>query len=295
MTKDQSMNYLDYTLPDYVIPQQQQQQHQPSLNVDFKAEISLMYPQQQQQQQPQQPSDQMPNYANILLPQSPDTFQCDDNNSYCTSPSSILSTASNHLQQQFPSPSPSPYQHASDSNASLANVVAMDTVTMDTNSFYPSFLPFDTPSVENGCTAVDDFIMTHTNNNGNNSNSNHSNSIGNHSGKKRKLDKVEKDDDKLNNSEIKRQIHIQSEQKRRAQIKDGFEDLRNELPSCLNKKMSKVALLHRTVQHIQHLKNTQMTILAELERLVGENDQLRKFQENVLQKQQQSMYSTSNS
>ncbi|OAD01300.1 helix-loop-helix DNA-binding domain-containing transcription factor, partial [Mucor lusitanicus CBS 277.49] len=72
--------------------------------------------------------------------------------------------------------------------------------------------------------------------------------------------------------EIKRQIHIQSEQKRRAQIKDGFEDLRNELPSCLNKKMSKVALLHRTVQHIQHLKNTQMTILAELERLVGEND-----------------------
>jgi hypothetical protein len=30
------------------------------------------------------------------------------------------------------------------------------------------------------------------------------------------------------------------------------------------------------VQHIQHLKNTQMTILAELERLVGENEQLRK-------------------
>lgn len=274
MTKDQSMNYLEYTLTDYVIPQQQQQQHQPSLNVDFKAEISLMYPQQQQQQQPQQQSDQMPNYANILLPQSPDTFQCDDN-SYCTSPSSILSTASNHLQQQFPSPSPSPYQHASDSNASLTNVVAMDTVTMDTNNFYPSFLPFDTPSVENSCTNVDDFIMTHTNNNDNINNGSNSNTMSNHSSKKRKFDKVEKDD-KLNNSEIKRQIHIQSEQKRRAQIKDGFEDLRNELPSCLNKKMSKVALLHRTVQHIQHLKNTQMTILAELERLVGENDQLRK-------------------
>ncbi|KAI9315021.1 hypothetical protein BX666DRAFT_1963246, partial [Dichotomocladium elegans] len=68
-------------------------------------------------------------------------------------------------------------------------------------------------------------------------------------------------------AELRRQIHIQSEQKRRAQIKDGFEDLRNELPACLNKKMSKVALLHRTVQHIQHLKATQMTILAELERL----------------------------
>ncbi|KAK4517420.1 Calcineurin subunit B [Mucor velutinosus] len=287
MAKDQSMNYLDYTLTDYVIPQQQQQQRQPSLNVDFKAELSLMYPQ-QQQQQPQQQSDQIPNYANILLPQSPDTFQCDDNNSYCTSPSSILSTASNHLQQQFPSPSPSPYQHASESNASLTNVVAMDTVSMDTNNFYHSFLPFNTP-VESSCTNVDDFIMTHTSYNGNNNSNNNDNSS-----KKRKFDKVEKDD-KLNNSEIKRQIHIQSEQKRRAQIKDGFEDLRNELPSCLNKKMSKVALLHRTVQHIQHLKNTQMTILAELERLVGENDQLRKFQENVLQKQQQSMFSTSSS
>lgn len=43
-----------------------------------------------------------------------------------------------------------------------------------------------------------------------------------------------------------RQIHIQSEQKRRAQIKDGFEDLRSELPACLNKKMSKVTLLHRS-------------------------------------------------
>lgn len=47
-------------------------------------------------------------------------------------------------------------------------------------------------------------------------------------------------------TELRRQIHIQSEQKRRAQIKDGFEDLRTELPACLNKKMSKVTLLHRS-------------------------------------------------
>ncbi|KAI8641700.1 hypothetical protein BD408DRAFT_203877 [Parasitella parasitica] len=276
MTKDHSINYLDYALTDYVIPQQvqpqQQQQHQ-QLNVLFKGEIDMMYQQPQQQQQ----SDQIPNYTNILLPQSPDALQCDDNNSYCTSPASMLSTASNHLQQQFPSPSPSPYQHASDNAVSPVNVVPMETITLDTNGFYPSFLPFDS-SVDTPCPNVDEFIATHTNNNTTNNS------------KKRKLDKVEKDD-KVNNSEMKRQIHIQSEQKRRAQIKDGFEDLRNELPSCLNKKMSKVALLHRTVQHIQHLKNTQMTILAELERLASENDQLRKFQENVLQKQQ-SMYST---
>ncbi|KAI7872347.1 hypothetical protein BDF14DRAFT_1752455 [Spinellus fusiger] len=96
----------------------------------------------------------------------------------------------------------------------------------------------------------------------------------------------------VSTAEMRRQIHIQSEQKRRAQIKDGFEDLRNELPTCLNKKMSKVALLHRTVQHIQHLKSTQMTILAELERLVHENEQLRTFQQGVLQKQaMENMYS----
>ncbi|KAG0733136.1 hypothetical protein G6F62_013955 [Rhizopus arrhizus] len=87
---------------------------------------------------------------------------------------------------------------------------------------------------------------------------------------------IKKQPKKKINSELKRQIHIQSEQKRRAQIKDGFDELRNELPTCLNKKMSKVALLHRTVQHIQHLKNTQTTILAELERLLAENERLRK-------------------
>ncbi|ORX60675.1 HLH-domain-containing protein [Hesseltinella vesiculosa] len=102
-------------------------------------------------------------------------------------------------------------------------------------------------------------------------------------------------DGNANTAEMRRQIHIQSEQKRRAQIKDGFEELRAELPACLNKKMSKVALLHRTVQHIQHLKSTQTTILAELERLVHENEQLRSFQQSVLQKQAlENMYSMGN-
>ncbi|KAG1462975.1 hypothetical protein G6F56_005394 [Rhizopus delemar] len=110
--------------------------------------------------------------------------------------------------------------------------------------------------------------------------------------KRSRKQKPEQDMADTNVSEMRRQIHIQSEQKRRAQIKDGFEDLRSELPACLNKKMSKVTLLHRTVQHIQHLKSTQMTILAELERLVQENEQLRSFQQGVLQKQAlENMYS----
>ncbi|KAI8073283.1 hypothetical protein BC940DRAFT_330001 [Gongronella butleri] len=85
--------------------------------------------------------------------------------------------------------------------------------------------------------------------------------------------------------EMRRQVHIQSEQKRRAQISDGFQELRQHLPGCVNKKMSKAALLHRTVQHLQHLKKNQTSLLAELERLVRENEQLNKFQESVLQKQ----------
>lgn len=85
--------------------------------------------------------------------------------------------------------------------------------------------------------------------------------------------------------ELRRQIHIQSEQKRRAQISDGFQELRQHLPGCINKKMSKAALLHRTVQHLQHLKKNQSALLVELERLVNENEHLKKFQDSMLQKQ----------
>jgi hypothetical protein len=57
---------------------------------------------------------------------------------------------------------------------------------------------------------------------------------------------LEEDLDGVSAAEMRRQIHIQSEQKRRAQIKDGFEELRQHLPGCVNKKMSKAALLHRS-------------------------------------------------
>lgn len=76
-------------------------------------------------------------------------------------------------------------------------------------------------------------------------------------------------------AELRRQVHIQSEQKRRAQIKDGFDVLRQYLPGCANKKMSKATLLHRTVQHLQHLKKNQTSILSEIERLVQENEKLK--------------------
>ncbi|KAI9254759.1 hypothetical protein EDC94DRAFT_618358 [Helicostylum pulchrum] len=95
------------------------------------------------------------------------------------------------------------------------------------------------------------------------------------------------DDEKLvdDSAEIRRQIHIQSEQKRRAQIKDGFDELRKHLPGCNNKKMSKAALLTRTVQQLQHLKGMQNELLSEVERLLQENEALKKFQHGVLQRQ----------
>ncbi|KAI8985884.1 hypothetical protein BDB01DRAFT_849728 [Pilobolus umbonatus] len=98
-------------------------------------------------------------------------------------------------------------------------------------------------------------------------------------------DEDKADDLQVSNAELRRQIHIQSEQKRRAQIKDGFDELRKHLPGCNNKKMSKAALLTRTVQQLQHLKGMQTELLSEVERLIQENEALKKFQHGILQRQ----------
>ncbi|ORX88991.1 HLH-domain-containing protein, partial [Basidiobolus meristosporus CBS 931.73] len=87
------------------------------------------------------------------------------------------------------------------------------------------------------------------------------------------------------NAEIRRQIHIQSEQKRRAQIKDGFEELKCHLPNCSNKKISKAAILYKTVQYLQHLKNIQIALIGQLEHMGAENERLKQFCDAALQKQ----------
>jgi hypothetical protein len=186
------------------------------------------------------------NSSIVITPESPDSFQYDDTTPHCTSPSSMLSNTSLNfsIQPSFPiTPTSSPYQHASDVAMSLLATRSSNNNTV-----------FTIPS-------TDDQQPPRPS---------------------PKQQPTEPHENARKNSELRRQIHIQSEQKRRAQIKDGFEDLRNELPSYLNKKMSKVALLHRTVPHIPHLKHTQMTILAELKRLADENEQLKKFQQDVL-------------
>ncbi|CAO3672329.1 hypothetical protein G6F70_005058 [Rhizopus microsporus] len=159
-------------------------------------------------------------------------------------------------------------------------------------SFYPEFLQYSKESFEQQADATNSNSCSRKQGPSKKRAREEDNKKEETSDKRSRKQKSDQDSTDTNVSELRRQIHIQSEQKRRAQIKDGFEDLRSELPACLNKKMSKVTLLHRTVQHIQHLKSTQMTILAELERLVQENEQLRSFQQSVLQKQAlENMYS----
>jgi len=90
-------------------------------------------------------------------------------------------------------------------------------------------------------------------------------------------------DSSLRIAEQRRQVHIQSEQKRRAQIKDGFEELRVQLPQCMTKKISKAQILSKTTQYIQQLKSSHFTLAQEVERLQAENERLRQFKDQVMQ------------
>ncbi|CAO3630828.1 unnamed protein product [Cunninghamella echinulata] len=145
-------------------------------------------------------------------------------------------------------------------------------------SFLPQFHQYSKESYENGRKKKQKRLNNNNNGNGRSSSSSSTSS-------KTSDDDSTDEDSAAAALELRRQIHIQSEQKRRAQISDGFQELRQHLPGCINKKMSKAALLHRTVQHLQHLKKNQSALLVELERLVNENDHLKKFQDSMLQKQ----------
>lgn len=58
-----------------------------------------------------------------------------------------------------------------------------------------------------------------------------------------------------------------------------------EYANFLCKILTPIFFCNVAVQHLQHLKRNQTSLLAELERMMAENEQLRKFQESVLQKQ----------
>ncbi|CAG8847808.1 34898_t:CDS:2, partial [Gigaspora margarita] len=60
------------------------------------------------------------------------------------------------------------------------------------------------------------------------------------------VDNDNKNKTTLSHAELRRQLHIKSEQKRRAEIKDAFEELRKHLPDTYtDRKMSKSVLLQK--------------------------------------------------
>jgi len=95
------------------------------------------------------------------------------------------------------------------------------------------------------------------------------------------------DDDRDQQSELRRQVHIQSEQRRRAQIKDGFEDLRMLIPQCSgNRKVSKAVILSHAVTHIEQLHQSQEQLKLEVQRLQRDNEQIKALLEGLAIRQQ---------
>ena len=81
--------------------------------------------------------------------------------------------------------------------------------------------------------------------------------------------------DKTQYKEHRRVCHINAEQKRRCNIKNGFDTLRQILPSVsqnTNTKISKAAMLAKAAEHIRHLKHDLHTKMEECEHYKGEID-----------------------
>ena len=75
-------------------------------------------------------------------------------------------------------------------------------------------------------------------------------------------------------AEIRRQMHIQCEQKRRSQIKYGFEELKAHLPGFKHKKLSKAMILQKSIEFIGQIKREHQMMIQEMEILRAENARL---------------------
>ncbi|CAG8466068.1 25170_t:CDS:2 [Gigaspora margarita] len=72
----------------------------------------------------------------------------------------------------------------------------------------------------------------------------------------------------MSHAEFRHQIHVQSEQKQRAEIKDNFEELHRQLPSTYSLcKMSKAALLQKAVSHLKNQSLKKSLLIDEINRL----------------------------
>ncbi|KNC77872.1 hypothetical protein SARC_09682 [Sphaeroforma arctica JP610] len=84
--------------------------------------------------------------------------------------------------------------------------------------------------------------------------------------------------DKDANHETRRSAHILAEQKRRNNIKVGFEELQQIIPSCQvtpNSKFSKASILQKAIDYVGYLIRQKTGLLDELNKLRKEVQQLR--------------------
>jgi hypothetical protein len=80
--------------------------------------------------------------------------------------------------------------------------------------------------------------------------------------------------------EIRRQ-RIESEQRRRDELRDGYRRLKDVLPVS-NQKSSKVSLLDRATTHIKYLEVNQQQMLTKIQELEAETQRLRNINETLM-------------
>lgn len=99
--------------------------------------------------------------------------------------------------------------------------------------------------------------------------------------------RLKSDEEKVQYKEHRRVCHINAEQKRRCNIKNGFESLHNLLPpmgQTPSSKISKAAMLQRGAEYIRTLKTERQQQLEEVEMLKKQIDELNQ-EINVFQSQ----------
>ncbi|KAI3635330.1 hypothetical protein MIR68_006896 [Amoeboaphelidium protococcarum] len=74
-------------------------------------------------------------------------------------------------------------------------------------------------------------------------------------------------------SEQRRQMHIECEKKRRNQIKNGFDELKMEIPGLVHKKVSKAVLLIKAIDFVRVLKQERDVLALEVDRLRSQLNQ----------------------
>lgn len=62
-------------------------------------------------------------------------------------------------------------------------------------------------------------------------------------------------------------MHIECEKKRRNQIKNGFDELKMEIPGLVHKKVSKAVLLIKAIDFVRVLKQERDVLALEVDRL----------------------------